>query len=150
MTLDDINKMLTEREQARVERDYGKADGIRDELRQKAGINIDDRARIFTTQDGKVHPRPDARGNFSEPPPRRDYGAPTRWHLCRRRPPELCTMELTNRAAAPCRRRRVRRRRLRRRWRVRRWRIRRRRVRRRWLRRRRLWRRRWLRRRRRL
>ena len=57
MTLDDINKMLTEREQARVDRDYGKADGIRDELRQKCNINIDDRARIFTTQDGKVHPR---------------------------------------------------------------------------------------------
>ena len=70
MTLDDINKMLTEREQARVDRDYGKADGIRDELRQKCNINIDDRARIFTTQDGKVHPRPDARGNFSEPPSR--------------------------------------------------------------------------------
>lgn len=40
--------MLVDREKARVARDYGSADDIRDKL-LKAGISIEDRRRVNTT-----------------------------------------------------------------------------------------------------
>merc|ERR1719215_2430237 len=52
-----IHDMLIDREKARIDRDWGEADRIRDELR-RAGVEIYDRERRWEARDGRTGARP--------------------------------------------------------------------------------------------
>ena len=52
MPTETLFAKIAEREQARQARDYPKSDSMRDELR-RAGVNIDDKTRVWTASDGR-------------------------------------------------------------------------------------------------
>ena len=56
----EIEDLLIKREQARIKRDFATADGIRDELRSRGGIMVDDKQRTWTAADGRSGKRPSA------------------------------------------------------------------------------------------
>ena len=60
ISTDEINRKLTEREQFRMNRDFDNADRVREELRA-AGVQVDDRERMWRHTDGRSGGRPDAR-----------------------------------------------------------------------------------------
>eukprot|EP00308_Calcidiscus_leptoporus_P004295 CAMPEP_0119404440 /NCGR_PEP_ID=MMETSP1334-20130426/143895_1 /TAXON_ID=127549 /ORGANISM="Calcidiscus leptoporus, Strain RCC1130" /LENGTH=485 /DNA_ID=CAMNT_0007428407 /DNA_START=15 /DNA_END=1469 /DNA_ORIENTATION=+ len=74
-TLSDeqISEILTERDAARLHRDYAAADGIRDRLKAQ-GVIMDDKARTWSTSDGRFGSFPQQGGGrrFACPPPKTD------------------------------------------------------------------------------
>merc|ERR1719198_2513649 len=64
---DWINSMLMQRETARMNRDYGQADALREQMRQQ-GVQVDDRTKVWTAADGRTGMRPNADGSFTQNP----------------------------------------------------------------------------------
>lgn len=64
--------MLVDREKARMDRDWSRADRIRDELGQH-GVYVDDRTRSWTATDGRSGRRPNAYDEPGRGDDRRDY-----------------------------------------------------------------------------
>lgn len=69
MSTDAIYAKLHERQAARLSRDFARADALRDELR-RLGVNIDDKARTWSTADGRTGAIDSGRGGggASAPP----------------------------------------------------------------------------------
>lgn len=63
LTTEQIHDKLSQREQARMSKDFATADEIRREL-NACGVSVDDNAKTWACNDGRSGPRPDAHGNL--------------------------------------------------------------------------------------